>query len=235
MFQKFFQQYLSIFLIFLIAIVGTLGFTFILRPALGAYQIASSQRGDFEQAVQKANARDKELQDLKTQLQRLSASELEKLNYFFVSPPELVYLLSAIKSRAQSARFLLTSMEISAVSSEKDTKGPLQNVAVQAQLKGGGYSELKEFLRLMSRATPLMDISSFTYDPSSTSLSLNLKAYRIKDNLESKANILVDTSFFADPRFSALSEPVVLPDIAPVGKDDPFTALTPESQELEIR
>lgn len=234
MFKQIFQHYLSITLIFLIAIVGTLGFTFALKPSLEVYQSTRDQFNEIEQNIHKVKLRYEELQKIKTELDRLAISEIEKLNSFFVVQPEIAQLISVIKKRAQDARFLLTSLEVNP--GRKDSKnGPVQEINVQLQMKGGGYDELKEFLRLITRTVPLIDISSFTFDPRSTSASFNFKVYRVKDDGVLQTGVPIDANFFTDPRFSALAAPVLLPDIAPVGKEDPFAVIATEDQELEIR
>lgn len=223
MFKQLSQRYFTLILVLLIIIIGTLGFTFALRPSLNAYQTARAELNDFVRDYQNVENSLRKSQNLESELQRFSAGEIEKLDYFFVPAPEMAHLLAVVKSKAQAARFLLTALDAGQGASERDGE-PIEDVNVQLQLKGGGYDEFKELLKLFTRAVPLIDISSFVFDPQSASVSVNLKAHRLKKDMAQSA-VPIDASFFADPRFSALSSPVLLPDIAPVGRVNPFALI----------
>ena len=189
------------------------------RPSLEAFRLAREDQVLAEQEYSAAMTNLEELKTLRSQLARVDASQIVKLQELFLTPPELAYLTVLLSGHAQASRFLLTSLELSAPAAAAQAKGPLAETGIQIQLRGGGYRELKEFFKLISISVPLLDMNSFTFDPQSTSVSLNLKAWRIQTPSAARVS---DLGFLNDPQFRALRAPVGLPPLAPVGRENPF-------------
>ena len=218
---------MTVGLIVLIIVCGTLGVLFLLRPSLEEFRVARADGVSAEHEYGDTMAHLEELKTLQTELTRVDASQMDKLQQLFLTPPEIAYLTTLLSNHAQAATFLLTSLELTASPSAL-VKGPLEEVGIQLQLRGGGYRELKEFFKLVSISVPLLDMSSFTFDPASANVSLNLKAWRVKTPGVSSAS---DLEFLNDPRFRALRAPVALPSTAPVGRENPFAPVLPENSQ----
>ena len=154
------------------------------------------------------------------------------LRALFLWPPPLAAVVSALDQRASASRFLLNSIEISEDRTGKDSSGPLSPISIHARLSGGGYRELKEVLTRITRAVPILDLSSFVFDPRSSALTLNLRGYRVS-NL-SREPAAIDPRFFSDPQFRALGSAPVLPSLGPIGRENPFAPFAvPEIAEQE--
>lgn len=218
MFKLLINKYYLPVAVLLIAIVGTLNLMFLLRPSLEAFRIARLQSSDANEQYESIISRLKATQLLNEQLNTIAPREITKLQSIFLNKPELAYLLEVMRKNAQATRFLLTALSIAEV--EEPTGGAVKEVAVQAQLEGGGYRELKEFLRLITTGVPLLEISSFTYDPNGAMLALNLRAY-VSTQLDGGLKP-IDANFFNDSKFKALSDSVPLPNKGLVGRENPF-------------
>lgn len=230
---KFFQQHAIVALILLIIIVGTLGFMAVLRPAVDAFRLARAEAGRVEKEYVAVSRRLEQASAFVDQLNAASPAELKKLRGMFLMNPEPAYILNLISERAQLNRFLLTTLEVGGESEGAQQKtGPLQEIGIQAQLKGGGYTELKELLKSLTRAVPLIELVSFTFEPRSSTVALNMKAKRVKT--QETAPVPVDTKFFSDARFKALRDLSTLPTPGSIGKKNPFAESeappTPPSQ-----
>lgn len=218
MIKALFNKYYLPIAVLLIVIAGTLGFTFILRPSIESFRVARLQVSDINDQYEAVYSRFETAQMLEEQLIAIAPREIEKLQSMFIDTPELAHLLGVIQKNAQATRFLLTALEVGGA--KEEVTGPLKDLAVQAQLEGGGYRELKEFLRLVTVSVPLLEINSFTYSPNGAMLSLNLKVHMLETVSQELASI--DAEFFSDSKFRALRDPVPLPVKDPVGRENPF-------------
>ncbi|MDO8504999.1 MAG: hypothetical protein Q7S48_00235 [bacterium] len=219
-------RYFLVVSVLLIIIAGSAGFAFVLRPSLEVFRIARDKAK--ETAVEVKNLEDAlaKMQTLTTQATLGSSAEVEKLKGMFISSPELAFVLTSLPKYAAATRFLITSLAMDASVAPRAglSAGPLRQIPIQVQLKGGGYGELKEFLKLITTSTPIYEVTSFTFDPRSASLSINLNAFSIEEDTASA--VPLDPAFFEDPRFKALHNPSPLPKKEPVGKTNPFAAPT---------
>lgn len=222
---SFLKRYSLATPLLLIIIVGVLGWTLILRPALKDFRLARQELRAAQEQAAKTQARLKELRGLQTQAQLGTPAEVEKLQALFVQPPELATLLQILEQNAKTARFVLVSLEVGQERSARASSGPLQELLVQVQLKGGGYQELKEFLKLTTQTTPLLEVSSFTLDPKSASVSMNLKALSVRE--EQAAPAPLSPVFFQNPQFKALRAPLPPAVPASAGRENPFAPVEP--------
>ena len=222
-------RYFLIIASLLIIIVGTVGFTLVLRPSLESFRIARTAAKDAAGQAQTVADMLTKMQARNTQAALGSPAEIEKLKALFIGSPELAYVLTSIPRYAEATRFLITALDVGSASSPRaEATGPLRVIPIQAQLKGGGYNEFKEFLKMMTASTPLYDVISFTFDPKSATVSLNFNALAIQEDSSRPATL--DPEFFADPRFKALRAPIPLPKKDPIGKDNPFAPFAEPSQ-----
>lgn len=217
------SRYFLIICAFLIIIFGSAGFAFVLRPSLEAFRIARNAVNETALQVKELDENLSKMQALTAQATLGSAAEIEKLKRIFIGSPELAYVLTSIPKYAEATRFLVTSLDVGASPAGRTpATGPLRQIPIQVQLKGGGYRELKEFLKLMTTSIPLFDITSLTFDPDSATVSISFNASAIQE--DPSRPVPLDPKFFEDPRFSALHDPFALPVKDPVGKVNPFAA-----------
>ncbi|MBI2552528.1 hypothetical protein HYW17_04505 [Candidatus Uhrbacteria bacterium] len=207
----------------LAVLVGTIGFSVLLRPGLDRFQEIRAELNGRQRDYQDARTRFGELSEIENRLKAISPDELKKLKAFFVEAPEVAHLLNALADRAAAAGFFIGSLEVGRAR-ETEITGPLTDVSIQVQLKGGGYRELKQLLYLLSKTVPLLDFTSFAFQPQNALVSLNLKA-RAVVKADTPSAVPLDVSFFTDPNFQALSAPVDLPALEAVGRENPFAPL----------
>jgi len=225
----FTKQYRILILASAIIAVGIGGYFFGVRSNIAEFRSANGELAKFKETREVTQEKIVEARAVAAQATAGTPAEIIKLQSLFVRQSEIAELINIIGNRAQTARFLLTNLEISTEKAERNDARALQTVRAQAQLKGGGYRELKELLKLLTVAVPLLEVNSFTFDPKSTTVSINLSAQRISQ--EASALVPVDTAFFSDPRFKALGAPVLLPQKEPVGRENPFATF--ESQKSQ--
>lgn len=221
------NKYSLAVLILAIIIAGTLMFIFALQPSLEVFRLARQQANDIEAQYQSLSSRMERASAISVQTQTGAPAEIEKLQSIFIKPPELAHLMAVLETNAKTARFLVTALEIGSESSATGARvetGPLRQINVHLQIKGGGYKNLKEFFKLITLAVPLLDVSSFTFDPKSASASINIKAQAVRE-LQSTA-VPFDVNFFKEPIFRALNSPIPAPSKDPVGRADPFEPLS---------
>lgn len=215
-----FKRHLPILLALLIAAAGAIVVIWVLIPSFGAYGQAREGQRRAEKEYFAAKSRLEDLRAFDKQLQGINPEDIAKLNALFLSSPELPRILTLFETRAQAARFLLTTLEMGEKTAVELSGGPLQEVNIRAQLQGGGYREFKEFLKLLAVSVPLIDITSFTFSSTSANVSFTAKAQR---TVGAPGGLLpIDISFFSDPRFKALQSAVALPAVETVGRTNPF-------------
>lgn len=156
---------------------------------------------------------------------QIDRGAIKKLHALFAQAPEFAHLAVLINRNSADSRWLLATLQIAGQDSrtEAASAGPLEDIAVQLQLKGGGYRELKEFLRLTTVSIPMLELTSFTFDPASGGANLNLRMRRISAAALSGGGASpADLEFFETPAFAALRAPYDLPPKDPAGKANPF-------------
>ena len=207
----------------LVVLVGTFGFSLFLKPNLDRFQGARLELKERQVQYQKESARLQELKSIESQLGAISSDELKKLKAFFVEPPEVAHILGVLADRVAASGFFIGSLEVGRAR-ETEIKGPLEDVSIQVQLKGGGYRELKQLLYLISQTVPLLDFASFAFQPQNALVSLNIKSKAVVAT-ETPSLVPIDERFFTDPNFQDLSAPVDLPVLETVGRENPFAPL----------
>lgn len=220
--NKFLQTHALLVLVIVAILIGTAGVSFFLRPALEVFRVARIAAAKVAEEYETAARRLKDIEQFSEGVRATSPADIEKLRAFFLASPEMSYGVTALYERARSARFLLTSLEISSAVGRGASTGALRPLAIQAQLKGGGYQDLKVLLNELGSTVPLFDLASFTFDPRSTTVSLNLKAQSFSPESAQGPLVPVDQAFLNDPRFKALNSADPLPSVAPVGRENPF-------------
>lgn len=225
--EKFFQRHIILIIVVSIVALGTLGFLFALRPALESFRLARAESARIEAEYQSALERLQKATAFTEQLNVASLPEITKLRSMFVTNPEPAYFLNLLKDKAQRSRFLLNSLEIGAsdLNSAAAASGPIVDVGVQVQLKGGGYAELRELLKSLTVSVPILDVVAFTFDPKGSTVSLSMTAKRV--NTQEARPTPADSRFFADTRFKALKDAVNLPARGTPGKTNPFAPVEP--------
>lgn len=225
--NEFLRTHTLLVLVIVAILIGTAGVSFFLRPSLEVFRVARIEAAKMAEEYETAARRLKDIAQFSEGVRATSPADIEKLRAFFLASPEMSYGVTALYERARSARFLLTSLEISSAVGRGAPTGalPLRPLAIQAQLKGGGYQDLKVLLNELGSMVPLFDLASFTFDPRSTTVSLNLKAQSFSPESAPGPLVPVDQTFLSDPRFKALNSSGSLPSVAPVGRENPFDPL----------
>lgn len=216
-------HYFLLVTVLLIIVIGSVGFALVLRPSLEAFRLARNEANDAAVDAKGISETLAKMKVLIGQATLGSPAEIEKLKGIFIGSPELAYVLTSVPKYAEATRFLITSLDVGAAPAGRTpVVGPLRQIPITAQLKGGGYNELKEFLKLMTTSVPVYDVTSFTFDPDAATVSINFNASAIQE--DPSRPVPLDPTFFEDPRFKALHAPVPLPKKEPVGKANPFAA-----------
>lgn len=232
------RRYYHVTLILLIILVGSVGFIFLMRPALEDFRLARNQEKGMSDRLESVEMRLKQVHQLEGQVKSGAPSDIEKLKSMFISTPELAYVGTILQTHSQAAHFLMTALnvgtndrtpvpdvgvQISDTTSPEELAKATTTVAIAAQFKGGGYPELKELLGRITRAVPILELSSFTFDAKNTAVAVNLTASVIQQDLRHPMEF--DAGFFSSPQFKALGGPLTLPNPDPVGKENPFGEL----------
>ncbi len=211
-------RYKNYLLVLLLILVLVFGIFLLILPTARNLRAVRSSRDLTAQEVRDFNGQLIEMRALQEKIQGLGATDLAKLRALFVDRPEIAYVANVIEKYATDSKWFLNSFALSDVVANDKQTGPLLDINIQAQMHGGGYRELKEFLRFMTLATPLVEVSSFTFEPKSASTSINLK---VRSSAQSATGTF-DSAVFNERRFKALLAPLSLPEVAPVGKTNPF-------------
>lgn len=156
-------------------------------------------------------------------LRTIDAESRARLGQIFAVQPDLGTYGQLLNSLASANNFVLTSISVGDNSKNESMAG-LSEIQLTVQLKGGGYKDLKNLLADVTRAVPLIEVSSLTYSPESAVLALNLISYAVKDGLPLPATL--DTTLLKDPRLLMLRAPVVPTQPPPAGRENPFAPLT---------
>ncbi len=217
-FAATFTRYKNHLLALLLILVLVFGVFLFIFPAARNLRALRGSRDLAVQEVRDLNSQLIEMSTLQDKIKGLEASDLAKLRALFVDPPEIAYVANVIEKYATDSKWFLSSFTLGDLAANDKQTGPLRDINIQVQLRGGGYRELKEFLRFMTLATPLVEVSSFTFEPKSASTSINLKVRSIAPG----AAGTFDPTVFSERRFKALLAPLDLPEVAPVGKSNPF-------------
>ena len=163
------RNYVSTFILSVVTI-STLGVLFLVRPALERFDNARREARTSEAEYQAISERLARARAHASEAGQLTPEDQTKLRGLFVESPETATLLTLLHEHSTASRFLLTSLEVNGQPTRNASPGPagpLEEVHVQAQVKGGGYRELKELFKLLTISTPLTEISSFTFDQKS--------------------------------------------------------------------
>ncbi|GEM_PF-4788730 len=219
---QFLQRHTMVLWIVLTVVVGSLGTTFWIRPSIAAFGQAREKLHQTQQESQTAAEQLAKIDEIGAQLSTIAPEDIAKINNFFVASPELGSILGVLQQKANQTDWVLTSLDIGRVEQRSDrAQGPLGDIAITAQLKGGGYEQLKALLTAITMSVPVFDVTSLSFDPKSASLSVSMKAHRVEIQ-GMRAVQPIDQSFFNDPRFKLLHAPVALPTVTPVGSLNPF-------------
>lgn len=195
------------------------GVIFFAMPAVSNLREVNSRQYELSEKARMLRNKLDELGNLQSRVQTISAADIEKLRGFFVDPPEIAYVATAIDKYATASRLFLSSFSLSEPPSGVETVGPLREIQLQAQFKSGSYRGLKEFLRFMTLSVPFFEVSAFTFEPRSATASVNFKVYA--PNRTGQGTF--DFEIFEDSRFKELLQPAQLPKVEPVGKSNPFS------------
>lgn len=204
-----------------IIIVGTLGIILIVMPAYDSFIYARDELRQANSALQSTEDRLAHLASIETVYENINPDDAKKISAIFVTPPELATIVHALDTAARKSRWALIAVDIvegrvGAADADKES----MEIAIQAQLKGGGYAELRQFLAILAKMVPLLDVSSFSFNPDNTSMNVSIKAKRppmLRDILPA-----LDRALFEDPRIKTLNSPLTLPPIGNPGLTNPF-------------
>lgn len=195
------------------------GVIFLAMPAVGNLREANNKQRELSEKARMLRDKSGELDNLQSRVQNIAAEDIEKVRGFFLDPPEIAYVATAIDKYATASRLFLSSFSLSEPPAGVETVGPLREIQLQAQFKSGSYRGLKEFLRFMTLSVPVFEVSSFTFEPRSATASVNFKAYATNRTGQGA----FDSEIFEDSRFKALLPPAQLPNVEPVGRPNPFS------------
>lgn len=195
------------------------GIFLVIRPAIRQFRETINARQALLSQERVLNDKLEELNTLQSRVQTIAAADLAKLRGLFVDPPAIAYIGAALNKYATASKLFLASFSVSQAPGAQKSTSPLAEIQLQAQLKGGGYREIKEFLRFLTLSVPIMEVSSFTFESRSASANVNLKVYTVARTARGR----FDPEIFEDRRFKALLQPVQLPPVEPTGKVNPFS------------
>lgn len=229
---NFAKRYLIFVLAAAVIAAGSGAFILLIRPRIALRAEAREKLAQAREVYNGAYARVGVIGEFSKELQSVPDSSIALLRALFVWPPPMAAIASALNTRATASRFLLTAVEISEESARGGKQGPLRTVSVNVRMNGGGYRELKEVIGRITRATPLLDLDSFTFDSRSLALTLNLKAYRAAE-LSDKPSA-IDARFFEDPRFKSLGAPPATPAPGRTSRANPFAPFEEAGQEPSL-
>lgn len=216
-----FSRAMMIVLAVLFVVGAAGGYGVFIRPAFAQLRAERLLLSDAVAKLERARAEKLALSVNGDSIKSGNTAEIEKLTNIFVKSPEGAYLINVLQDHARNARLFLTSFDLGIGRiTERDSAGPLASIPIQVQLKGAGYREFKEFLKRITTSVPLLNVTAFTFDPKSATVSVNLLAYRLRDPVSS--SIPLDASIFADPKFNALAIPIPFPATGTVGRENPF-------------
>lgn len=220
---QFLQRHSMVSWIIATIVVGSLGTTFWIRPSIAAFGQAREKLHETQQESQTAAERLVQIDEIGAQLSAIAPEDIAKINNFFVASPELGSILAVLQQKAKETDWFLISLDIGKVEQRSDhAQGPLGDIAIVAQLKGGGYEQLKALLTAITMSIPVFDVTSLSFDPKSASLSISMKAHRVEVQSMRAVQQPIDQAFFNDPRFKLLHAPVALPTVTPIGAHNPF-------------
>lgn len=213
------------FLILLLAVAVGIGLLVGgIRPALRASKAASSEREKVRAQAQALTERLARAQEGAASLRSLDPALVGRVSSLIASGAEEELFVFTLDSLALTNNFVLTSLEVAPAKGEA-SRGALQDIQLTAQLKGGGYRDLKGFLANLTTTLPILDITALTYNPESATLTLNLTAYGVaKGFTEGSAP---DPALLNDPRLEILRPVGAAGSLPSTRRENPFSPLSP--------
>ncbi len=158
-----------------------------------SYFLVWPQYEKFSQTKNKITAEKARLDDQKATLaninkmianyEAIGQANREKLASMLPETTDEPGLFVLFEALAIKNKMALLALDIS----EKDVSADLKNLGVKevniaANLTGGGYADFKNLLADLETNLRLMDITAINYTPDPSSLTLNVKTYRLNNS-----------------------------------------------------
>lgn len=208
---------------------GTLGLILFIFPAYNSFIRASGEVRSANAALQSVKARVERLEGIAAAFESVNPDETRKISEFFAAAPELATAVHALDTIARKSRWVLIAVDLVENGLNEAARGS-NEIAIQAQFKGGGYPELRQLLALLANSVPILDVASFSFHPDNASVSVNIRAYRPPSPKDLPP--VPERALFEDPKLRMLDSPLVLPSIGAQGTVNPFSESVPGEADI---
>lgn len=140
--------------------------------------------GDFDVGIkqQELVARQErlaELEELKTSYDNIPKSDLDRLTQFLPNESDVPSMMVALEELAEGA-----GMQLIAVDSNPRKDPVMPNIGavdVALSVAGGDYPRLRAFLRNLESNLRMFDVTALTFQTTSGTFALNIRAYYVVD------------------------------------------------------
>jgi len=172
--------YYKTFVIFCLLLVGALAWFLFIGPVYGQYQSVGLEAGlkQVEQTQYK-NSLD-QFNQIVEQWTQVSELDKAKLGYFLPTEQDVPGLIAILDQIATQSGFSATRVTISYADEPAIPRTDIYPILISASIEGGGYAELKQFIKKIESNLRLTDLNSVSFQSGKSVYILNLTTYYLK-------------------------------------------------------
>lgn len=177
---SFFIRFRRPLLLIIALAVLVFGYFAILKNPIRVYQQNYALLGELNNNIEIAKNDLTTSKKFSNAIYQLSPLEKKLLNTALPDQPEDATLVAQLTAMIDKAGFSASNIDVERLAntaSNKIVSDHIGRVSVRLKLKGGGYEELKQFLRLAASSLMMIDVNSISFTTKSPVYDLFLVVY----------------------------------------------------------
>ena len=177
MFRIFFSRFRRPILLVLAIIVLLLGYFLIIKNPLTFYRQNWDLLNNLDNDITLAKTELSNAQSYSSQLYQLTSQDERLLDMALPQKPDFSTIIEQLTSLANHAGFIVNNIDFNEAKAGKAKSDNLGRVSVHLQITGGGYTQLKELIKLLESSVMMLDTYSLNFANTSPTYDLNLVVY----------------------------------------------------------
>jgi len=175
----FFNRFRRPILLGLAIIVLLLGYFLIIKNPLTVYRQNWDLLGGLDSDIALAETELSNAKSYSSQLYQLTPQDERLLDMALPQKPDFSSIVEQLTSLANHAGFIVNNIDFNEAKASANKAKPddLGRISIHLQVTGGGYTQLKELIKLLESSVMMLDTYSLNFANTSPTYDLNLVVY----------------------------------------------------------
>ncbi|MEW6610157.1 MAG: hypothetical protein AB1352_00795 [Patescibacteria group bacterium] len=186
--RDFFEQHLVLIGVTVLTVMTLVGWFFLIRPAMGAYQrVSETSLSDLEVRLTERRRSLEKARFIEEQSSQITPGDYEKINAVLPTEPGAADLIPNIEAIVLLSGLTLESVSVTQSSDPQRSapsemiaaglSGSIHSVPITLRANGNNYSTFKELLHRIETNLRLLDVPSISFNPKDDVIQMSVTAY----------------------------------------------------------